>query len=61
MTTSLGSLMVTAYFVFVHGQDVGTALSIAAMSTIIGMVSDTLLFVNASVLPTPLSCPFVVD
>eukprot|EP00879_Flechtneria_rotunda_P001021 GHRR01001157.1.p1 GENE.GHRR01001157.1~~GHRR01001157.1.p1 ORF type:complete len:135 (+),score=31.57 GHRR01001157.1:157-561(+) len=44
VTTGVGSLLVTGYFVACQGQDVGDALNIAAFATVLGLVLQELLF-----------------
>lgn len=43
-----GSILVTGYFVFVHGQDVGTALGITSMATVTAVVLEEFLFDSPS-------------
>lgn len=43
-----GSILVTGYFVFVHGQDVGTALGITSMATVTAVVLEEFIFDSPS-------------
>lgn len=44
LSAFVGSILVTGYFVSVHGQDIGTALSITSMATVVAVVLEEFVF-----------------
>ena len=44
LSAFVGSIVVTGYFVSVHGQDVGTALGITSMATVVAVLLEEFLF-----------------
>jgi hypothetical protein len=48
LSAFIGSIMVTGYFVSVHGQDIGTALGISSMATVVAVVLEEFLFNSSS-------------
>lgn len=48
LSAFIGSCMVTGYFVSFHGQDVGTALGITSMATVVAVLVEEFIFNSSS-------------